>query len=360
MPDSPQKDTLSDDDWKLIVGNDPEHFDYSGTDPHMIESYQSRTGAPVPQHGFKVADASQAEGADPISGREWVTDSIPPHPGIDVDREYACTFKLTDRQGNPTPYQCDPASVAADPTLGGTCDCEPRTDGVPYTQAQLPAVCNDKKQTQQDYAKAYPTIRELLLARLLGKVPGANPGIVSSLCPIHTTDMSTPTQPDPLYGYRPAMDAIATKLGVTLGVQCLPQRLHVTTDPTTQAKSVACLVLGTFPDGPDAPKSCAAVAGYSAPDPLVLAHVHSDQHDAWMALGDPTAVDASTELTCELDQLPPEQRCDKQNTSQGWCYVDDGSVGACPQVLLFSPDALQLGVQTSLQCLEASSGDAGP
>jgi hypothetical protein len=72
---------------------------------------------------------------------------------------------------------------------------------------------------------------------------------------------------------------------------------------------------------------------------------------------DPTTIDPSTELTCELHQLTPDQRCDKQNAAQGWCYIDDGSAKMCPQALLFSPDALKLGVQTNLECLEASTGE---
>ncbi len=94
-PDSPQKATLTAADWKLILGNDPTNYDFSGIDPHMIESYQSRVGAVVPAGGFPVSATSAAEGSDPISGREFVTDSTnAEHQGLRVDREYACIFKL--------------------------------------------------------------------------------------------------------------------------------------------------------------------------------------------------------------------------------------------------------------------------
>ena len=46
--DSPPKETLTDADWTKIVGNDPPNFDYTGIDPHMIESYQPRTGLAAP------------------------------------------------------------------------------------------------------------------------------------------------------------------------------------------------------------------------------------------------------------------------------------------------------------------------
>jgi hypothetical protein len=63
--------------------------------------------------------------------------------------------------------------------------------------------------TQQDYAKAYPTIREILLAKLLGQTPGANQGVISSICPIHTVEAMPG---DPLFGYRPAMTTLIDRL----------------------------------------------------------------------------------------------------------------------------------------------------
>ncbi len=204
-PDSPQKDTLSPADWTAILGKDPQNFDYAGIDPHMIESFSPRTGATVPSGTFAVSDPTAPEGTDPISGREWITDStMAEHQGLVVDREYACIFKLA------TPRQCDDASIAADPTLVDACECETPMPGTgAFTHAQVPAVCNDATPTQQDSAKAYPTIRELLLAQLLGQVPGANEGVISSLCPIHTVEAAAG---DPLFGYRPAINAIVGRL----------------------------------------------------------------------------------------------------------------------------------------------------
>jgi hypothetical protein len=230
--------------------------------------------------------------------------------------------------------------------------------GGPFSHGQVPSVCNDANPTQQDFAKAYPTTRELLLARLLGKVQGANEGVVSSLCPIHTTDMSTPTQPDELYGYRPAMNAIADKLAIQLGHQCLPRRLDHG-DADAGSSGVSCLVLGMFPSE-GAPASCASVPGWKDPDPEVLARFKSDRHHEWQLAGDPEAVDLSTELTCELQQLAPNERCDRQTTQSGWCYVDDGSIPSCPQAILFSPGVLKEGVQTRLDCLEASTSVTSP
>ena len=73
-----------------------------------------------------------------------------------------------------------------------------------------PPTCDTTIPTQQDFARAYPTIRELLLAKLLG-----SQGVVSSMCPIHTVDNATGD--DPLYGYRPAMNAVVDRIKGSLG-----------------------------------------------------------------------------------------------------------------------------------------------
>ncbi len=219
-PNSPQKAVLTDADWQAILGQgpsalpyDPNNYDYTGIDPHMIESSQPRSGASLSAPG-------SPEGADSINGREWKTDGtqngVADHRNLAVDREYACIFKLQDAQGNPTPRFCDPmgAAATADPTITQACDCS--STGLPMDE--VPAVCSytdptDPTQgapgTQQDYAKAYPTIRELQLARLMG-----NQGIVSSLCPIHLSDNATGD--DPLYGYRPAITAIIDRVSGAL------------------------------------------------------------------------------------------------------------------------------------------------
>jgi hypothetical protein len=350
-PNSVQKDTLSDADWKLILGNDPENWDYSGIDPHMVEDYQQRTGVPIPPGGFPVADQSQPEGTDPISGREWTTDSVmAEHAGLLVDREYACIFPLTVKR------DCGMAATTADPTLQDSCDCQPPGKGGAFTHAQIPAVCNDATPTRQDSAKAYPTIRELELAHLLGAVPDANVGIISSLCPIHTMDQSPDMKSDPLFGYRPAMNAIIAALTKTLKHQCLPQRLTI--DNSTMPPSVPCLVLGTFPSGNGAPQTCSDPIlnmAYQDPEPTILKEFRADQHAAFVA-GGSSGTDPSTELTCELKQLTPNMPCDT-GSKGGWCYIEQaGTTKGCAQEILFSKDALRAGVMTSLQCLEASSG----
>ncbi len=249
-----------------------------------------------------------------VRSPKWTTDSVmAEHTGLLVDREYACIFKLQN------PRDCSMAATSADPTLQDSCDCQPPDKGGAFTHAQIPAVCNDNTPTQQHSAKAYPTVRELEVAHLLGAVPGANVGIISSLCPIHTTDMSA-NNTDPLYGYRPAMNAIISALSKTLAHQCLPQRLTI----DKASNQVPCLVLGTFPGGNGAPTSCcdAILSGaYLDPDPTVLKEFRTDQHAAFLSDGS-IGIDSSTELTCELKQPPPNEPCDTGSAS-GWCYCAD-------------------------------------
>ena len=347
-PNSAQKETLTDDDWQLILGKDAETFDYTGIDPHMVESYNQRTSVPVPAKGFKVADQSAPEGTDPIAGREWITDSkAPTHDGLVVDREYACIFKLA------TQRDCSAAAIGKDPTLALSCDCAaPVESGQEFSHAQLPAVCNDANPRMQDSAKAYPTIRELELAHLLGQVPGAHEGIISSLCPIHTMDNDAGS--DPLYGYRPAMNAIVSQLSSELTNQCLPTRLVI--DQNSNPPQVPCLVLGTFsgPAGVDGvPASCSAVEGgaFQDAEPTVLREFQNDQHAAWMQ-GGGAGSDPSLNLTCEVTQVPPNTPCNV-NKENGWCYVENnGDPQKCPQEILFSQTALASNVIMSLQCLE--------
>jgi hypothetical protein len=217
-PTSTSNSQLSSADWVRIVGNDPVNYDYSGIDPHMIESYQPRTGATAPTFPVAaplpalsgVAGSSPAETApqaatnvtaanagvpDPYNGREWNT-NVGDHIDLKVDREYACIFKLT------TPRDCSNTNdVYTVPANGYTCDCS----STGLTPDELSPVCDPANPNSQLYAKAYPTERELLLAKLLGPQ-----GLVASICPVDVTDSATGD--DPLYGYRPAISNLVSRM----------------------------------------------------------------------------------------------------------------------------------------------------
>jgi hypothetical protein len=187
--DNGNQKPLADADWVKILGKDPEHYDYTGIDPHMYESDQPRNGtAADPNNQLSPPTASNT--ADPINGREWITD-LGDHVDLNVDRQYACIFPLT------MPRDC------TNPDNHFACDCS-TAPGV-LTPAQTSPLCDETTPTQQDYAKAYPTARELLLARKLG-----NQGIIGSICPIDVKDNAA--QDDPLYGYRPIMGTLLARL----------------------------------------------------------------------------------------------------------------------------------------------------
>jgi len=168
---------------------------------------------------------------DPINGREWTT-GTGVH-ALNVDREYACIFQLPP-PGSPGASQRDCAAIPDNTIEENSCDCVPvwttqTGSATPVakptgnTPDEIPPLCamtstDDPPSitsavgdyTVQTYAKAYPTIRELTLAAMMG-----DQGVVSSLCPIHTQDNAT--NDDPLFGYRPAVDALVDRMKTALG-----------------------------------------------------------------------------------------------------------------------------------------------
>ena len=88
-----------------------------------------------------------------------------------MDRQYACIFRLT------TARDCSKSAsgVYNVPVNGDSCDCSSTS----LTADQLSPLCDPNNPTSQLYAKAYPTIRELELAKLLGPQ-----GLVASICPV--------------------------------------------------------------------------------------------------------------------------------------------------------------------------------
>jgi hypothetical protein len=162
--------SLPADRWNVIVGRDPNNYDYSGMDPHMVQSTQPRAGI--------AASVTADDTADPWHGREWDTGNR--------DLQYSCTFPLA------APKDC------TDPRFAGACDC------IAGSSSQLP-LCDASNDHVQVRGKAYPGIRQLTLARDLGEQ-----GIAASLCP-RTLD---PNSAD--YGYRPAARALVSRMAKNL------------------------------------------------------------------------------------------------------------------------------------------------
>ena len=339
------KTSLATADWKNILGNDPNSYDYSGVDPHMFQAIKPNDGPRANLPGPTAGDTT-----DPLHGRDW--DSAL------TDLQYACTFQL------PQTKDCN------DPKLSPACDC---------VNGKKPPLC-DANGTTQTRGKAYPTIRELTVVRDM-----ADQGIVASLCP---RSLDTKNQD---YGYRPAVRAIVDRLKNALANQCLPQKLQ----PTGQSADgsgggcgdVPCLILETL--GVAGPESdCAKFPGLSVPDDLVLKKFREQQKADQGTLGADAgkASDLSSFPVCQVQQLVAgnykrDATCDGSaktlhiayvndfqypsgscagSSEAGWCYVSGGAAGTCPQAILFSPAGNpQVGSKISLQCIESSGGGSG-
>jgi hypothetical protein len=356
--DSPQKDTLTDADWLKITGNDPEHYDFTGADFHMIESEIPR----VPSAGWGInggyppgvvnalnvptCPPTSADNCDPINGREWETKQS--------DLQYACVFDL------PQTKDCSTMAFA------GACDC---TNGQTSQNTPLCQGGGGTHSQIQIKGKAYPSVRELVIAHQMKAQ-----GIVSSLCPIHVTEK---TPGDPLFGYRPAVKAIVDRLKNSLSNQCLPQKLQ-----PDQCGNVPCLILVTLPAAMPGdktqckhPGAACNLPGLSGPGSAFFPQDVLDKFcDAQEAAYKPNSgdIDPATLPVCALNQL--SQLPAGANTSQcpapaspsdfdpngscsmsaepGWCYVEGVAAKGCPQAILFTNGEPPHGATVNLQCIE--------
>jgi hypothetical protein len=335
--DCPQKDQLADTDWLKITGADPDNYNYSGADPHMVESEDPRIALPPAAGGVAITcDPAKADNCDPINGREWNTQKN--------DLQFACIFPIVNAQtGMPQPKDCTLMQYS------GACDCFDGTTANPFNKPLCAKDQAGKYTAMQIYGKAYPSVREMTIAHRM-----ATQGIVSSLCPIHTSQ-SGPT--DPLYGYRPAVNAIVNRLKNALSTQCLPQKLNVQADGT-----VPCLLLASFPANAMGQNYCdktqnGGIPGLSPPDPGVLARFQGPAIAAWTKLGSDPATDPRKQPVCQLTQIGADmanQVC--VSGGVGWCYVEGGAGGGCPQQILFTANQPPQGAIVSLQCIEQANG----
>jgi hypothetical protein len=329
---------LSPDDWTKIVGKDPAHYIFDGIDPHMIESTAPRSGLQAPGTTYNL-------GTDPENGREWNTLTST----AAIDLQYACTFTL------PTPKDCTAAANA------GACDCT----GTASSAADGPPLCSTSTRTTQIKGKAYPTIRELRVAKGLGAQ-----AVVASLCAKDVT--SAPTVPT--FGYNPAMQAIVNRLKNALSGQCLPEQLSPAADG-----SVPCLILVIYPGQTDQAGGCTDAGMCNPANPTTCGCAASDTNciatyqgilqryqDSFKAsLGDAGA-SQPTPVACVFKQLLPgtdyQGATCEGSQNVGWCYVSgSANTGGCPQAIKFGGSGPPAGTTISLECIEQSGGgsDAG-
>lgn len=324
-PDDPEANRTTEDQWVKILGKSKTFYDVKDPDlsPYMVQSIDPRPGI----DGNPDAPRGDNSG-NAINGREWRT--------AKQDLQFACTFPL-----RPESYR---NCVAGD----DSCDCNDLT-----VATTNPPLCNGP--TTQTRAKAYPTIRELMVARALGEQ-----GIAASLCPIVVDNKD-----DPRYGYRPAVASIIDRLKNALTQQCLPQKLRDDDQGTAAdgtALPVDCLVLAQLPLDSG---GCSA-QGLSEPDAEVLRVFREQQREETGAV-----VEGGLDLTSLPVCLIPQETVRKGDSCKNlndkkWCYVENdrasgkSPAGRCPQALIFSAGTQDLaGARFSLQCIrQFSAGEA--
>jgi hypothetical protein len=304
---------LNDAEWNKITGKDPVNYDYRDQDPRMIQSR-----------------AKRRDGSGNTLPADWNTDSSP-----FTDLQYACTFDLPDA------FQ----RVSRDPTIAID-DC---SRGV---ESPLCAAGDVNTNRRQIKGKAFPTIREFTLARLLGEQ-----GIAASLCAENVTDPSKDN-----YGYNPAVSGIVDRLKNALSAQCLPRRLNV--NPVDNR--VQCLVLETMPE--DFQKTCADI-GRATPDPTVLARFREQKalQQGCGGSGQKACAegqDLTKRTVCQLKDVPvPEGESCVDNADPVWCYVTRAAgkgknpAGRCSQGIIFSRRAVSdaKGALVDLQCIDQTT-----
>jgi len=283
-------------DWTRILGRNPDKNDETGIDPHMIDSTDPRPGLPPP---------GTSGLPDPVHGREWTTGG--------ADLQLACAFDLKTEKKCPGP--------------SSFCDCDGKKD--------IP-LCKPGALDVQVRGKAYPTLRELTVAKELG-----SHGIPASLCP---TQLTEPTRDD--YGYRPAMRAILSRLERRVGA-CLPRAL----ERSGENGAVPCLVVATLRDeGSD--DECKKV-GLAPPRadvlPQLKERIREEQGEA-----------AARHPLCEIPQktVPPGETCRFDKDGVAFCYTQGAPGVGCTNALEFSKPTEDLaGATFSLQCIQLTSSN---
>jgi hypothetical protein len=360
--DCPQKVTLQNSDWTTIMGNDPTNYDFTGADFHMVESENPRTmqgtnGSSTVWANTSTCPPTSANNCDPINGREWASNK--------GDLQFACIFDITPLY-NGVGKDCTQAEYT------NACDC---AAGALNSGTQL---CSTTTPTLQVNGKAYPSVREMAIAKSMSNETVGNQGIVSSLCPIHVTDNAAGN--DPLYGYRPAVNAIIDRLKNSLSNQCLPQKLV-----PDSSQAVPCLILVQLatPGGSCTNPTCPQNQGLLGPGVVpngatqptltqdILSKFCASQESAFISSGGMAGGpnDPAQFSTCALQQLNPmangsdfQMGSCANSADPGWCYVTGSAAGGCPQAILFTTNEPPQGATVSLQCIEQSVGvlaDAG-
>ena len=334
------KPFLSDNDWVHILGKNPDAFDFDGIDPRMYEMGRPRTAANLEADKVTASPAGIDEVRAAVNAGKTAaspdfvindrnTNVAGKEASFGADLNYACTFTLE------TPRDVSATDIA------GPGDCNKHYD----SEACNPVAKSEATTRKQIRAKAYPTTRELQLARALG-----SRGIAASLCPLRIAPAAGLTKDsDPDYGYNPAVKSIVDRLADAINARCLSQPLKPTSE-AGQPVVVDCAMYEIVADGtPAQDGECAGRPNRLVGDSGILARFR----ESLRAEG---SVEQAGKQICVLKQLPvlAGDTC-LGSGQQGWCYVQASGgktpAGKCGQAVVFQKDTLVNGSQVRIQCV---------
>jgi hypothetical protein len=305
-------------------------------DPFMRESIAPRSGNNPIVASEQIAPPDAPFQANSINGHE--------HDAA-FGLQHACIFPL-------------PAELERDCRVVGSegCDC-PANANEPN---QLNPLCQDASGygSVQRYAKAFPGLRELDVAKQFGKN-----AIVASVCP----KVIDQNQPD--FGYAPAVDAVIERLKEGLTEACLPRPIDRNPDGTLPCRTVEVLFSGgpecaNLPDGRVSTREADPPLDRAVRDELERAGRCASPGCSEVCLATLSELTGDARLACESGD---------DTGAVGYCYVDPepppiGSgigdpelVDACPETAkrmlrLVGPDTPRRGSVVYIACAGRSFG----
>jgi hypothetical protein len=329
---------LSDDTWKVILGDPTASPPVPPTDPFMVETPQERMGTNPITGDAIVNSASNNPRANKINGHEQKNIQ-------NQDLQYACTFKLAE------PVVCTKEKF----DLQDGCDCYEEDITAGFNRPLCQPEGGGAATTTQTYAKAYPGVRHLQTLKEFG-----SNSIVASICPKYPDGDVNATD----YGYNPAVKAIIDRLKDALKGKCLPRPLVPQKEASEDLDvgQVPCKVVeATLPQAGGA-CSCAtndrrADITNPALRTAILTKLAQNQT---CDTGDADGVACDSFCTCELEQLEGEdlRACQYDSTPPdvpGYCYIN----AAPNEPNVGSPDLVKSCTADSKRLLRFVGGDRG-
>ena len=356
-----QKATLTDADWQLILGKDPENFDYTRHRPahgRVVPAADERPGAqwrlprgrPEPARGYRPDRRPRMRPPT----RRWpstrASSSTASTPASSSSRRRA---RLRSHRDHRRP---DADRLVR---LHRSRRREPGRSRTPSSRRSATTRRTPSRTTRRRTRRSVSSSSRTSS----GRRATARTRASSRRSARSTRSDMSGNGTDPLYGYNPAMNAIISRLSKALSHQCLPQRLTIDTDDRTRCRAWswerslarqarrACRTSCSDPNFP----------AYEPADPRACSRSSSDdQHAAFERARRrrhrPVDVPHVRAETADAERAL-RHRHHRERLVLRREQLDRGR--RCAQEILFSKTALTSGVTTTLQCLEASVSVVG-